>query len=68
VADQISAAFIAFARNGDPSHPGIPEWRPYTMAQRETMVFDMRSQLVNDPRGEERQLFAKVPFIQRGTF
>lgn len=67
-ADQMSEAFIAFARSGKPSHAGIPEWRPYELPARATMVFDARSQLVNDPRGEERKLFAKVPYIQRGTY
>lgn len=60
-------AFIAFARTGNPSHKGIPAWQPYTLPNRETMVFDTRPALVNDPRGAERALFAKVPFIQQGT-
>ena len=68
VADQMSEAFIAFARSGNPAHPGIPQWRPYELAARSTMVFDAESQLVDDPRGEERKLFAKVPYIQRGTY
>jgi len=34
---------------------------------RETMVFDANTRLVNDPRKRERELFAKVPFIQWGT-
>ena len=28
---------------------------------------DVEPKLVNDPRGEERKLFAKVPFVQAGT-
>jgi len=67
-ADQMSEAFIAFARSGNPAHPGIPEWKPYELPARSTMVFDVQSQLVDDPRGEERKLFAKVPYIQRGTY
>jgi para-nitrobenzyl esterase len=31
------------------------------------MVFNNPSKLVDDPRGAERRLFAKVPFIQQGT-
>ena len=68
VADQMSEAFIAFARTGKPDHPGIPEWRPYELPRRSTMVFDVESKLVDDPRGAERRLFAKVPYVQRGTF
>ena len=67
-ADQMSAAFIAFARGGDPNHPGIPLWRPYELSNRSTMVFDAESELVDDPRGAERKLFAQVPYIQRGTY
>jgi para-nitrobenzyl esterase len=67
-ADQMSDAFIAFARTGDPNHPGLPQWRPYELTNRATMVFDAQSHLENDPRGEERKLFAQVPYIQRGTY
>jgi para-nitrobenzyl esterase len=67
-ADQMSDAFIAFAKTGNPNHKGIPEWKPYELAKRSTMVFDAKSQLVDDPRGEERKLFAAVPYIQRGTY
>ena len=31
------------------------------------MVFDVASRLEDDPRGAERRLFAKVPFVQQGT-
>jgi para-nitrobenzyl esterase len=31
------------------------------------MLFDDPSRLADDPRGAERRLFAKVPFIQQGT-
>ncbi len=67
-ADQMSEAFLAFARTGKPTHAGIPEWRPYELPSRATMVFDVSSRLVDDPRGEERKLFAQVPYIQRGTY
>jgi len=67
VSTQMSEAFIAFARTGNPGHSDLPEWKPYTLAARETMVINSTSVLVNDPRGEERKLFAKVPFTQQGT-
>lgn len=67
-ADQMSDAFIAFARTGNPNHAGLPQWRPYELANRATMVFDAQSELVNDPRAEERKLFAQAPYIQRGTY
>jgi hypothetical protein len=30
-------------------------------------VFNVQSRLADDPRGPERELFAKVPWIQQGT-
>jgi len=67
VADRISDAFIAFARSGDPNHAGLPRWGPYDLARRETMVFDVAPHSEGDPRGAERRLFARVPYIQPGT-
>jgi len=67
MADQMSDAFINFARSGNPNHKGIPKWMPYTLPERATMVFNNPSKIANDPRGAERKLFEKVPFIQQGT-
>lgn len=36
-------------------------------AQRETMIFDTSSRVENDPRRQERELFAAVPYVQPGT-
>jgi para-nitrobenzyl esterase len=49
----MSEAWLAFARTGNPSHPGIPKWEPYTEKNRATMVFDMPSKLVIDPYRNE---------------
>jgi para-nitrobenzyl esterase len=67
MADQMSETFIAFARTGNPNNKHIPRWEPYTLPQRRTMVFDTPSHLEDDPRGAERRLFAKVPYVQPGT-
>lgn len=67
VADQMSQALLAFARHGDPNHAGLPQWEPYGLEERQTMVFDARSRMENDPRGGERKLYQRAPFIQRGT-
>jgi para-nitrobenzyl esterase len=67
MADQMSEAFLAFARTGDPNGRAIPAWAPYTLPRRATMVFNTPSKLVDDPRGAERRLFEKVPFVQAGT-
>jgi para-nitrobenzyl esterase len=67
MAERMSEALLAFARSGNPSHPGIPEWKPYTLPARETMVFDDNTRMLDDPRGGERRLYERVPFVQRGT-
>ncbi len=67
VATAMSEALLAFARSGDPNHAGIPHWEPYTLPRRQTLVFDRQSQLADDPRGGERELYQQAPFIQRGT-
>ena len=67
-ADQMSAAFIAFARTGDPGSVAGTKWLRYEPERRATMVFDAASALVDDPRGGERRLFERVPYIQRGTY
>jgi para-nitrobenzyl esterase len=56
IADQMSAAWAAFARTGVPNHAGIPAWTPFTADTRATMVFGTGSaaRLVNDPGREER--------------
>ena len=67
MADIMSETFLQFARNGNPNNKLIPNWKPYTMLKRETMVFDIPPRLENDPRGEERKIFEKVPYVQPGT-
>jgi para-nitrobenzyl esterase len=67
MAAAMSETFIAFAKTGNPNNKVLPEWKPYTLPKRETMVFNLPPHLENDPRGEQRRLFEKVPFIQQGT-
>jgi para-nitrobenzyl esterase len=67
VADQMSEAFIAFAKTGNPNTSAIPKWEPYQLPRRQTLLFDTQPRLADDPRGRERELFAKVPWIQQGT-
>lgn len=54
LARQVSAAWAAFARTGDPNHSGLGQWRPYEAKERATMVFDRASHLHDDPRKEGR--------------
>jgi para-nitrobenzyl esterase len=50
LAESTSKALVAFARTGNPSHPGLPDWKPYTVEERVTMVLDVTPALVDDPR------------------
>lgn len=68
LADRMSNALLAFARAGDPQHDGIPHWQPWSLERRETMIFDEFTRQEDDPRRGERQLYERVPFVQRGTF
>lgn len=61
MSEAIMAAFTRFARTGQPG------WPPYELGRRATMVFDTASRVENDPRRWERELFARVPYIQPGS-
>lgn len=52
----MSTAWASFARTGNPSHPGIPVWQPFTNSEKATMVLNPEPQLVNNPHGEEISL------------
>jgi len=56
LADQVSALWANFARNGVPSAPGIPAWAPYDSKTRPTMILNDDSAMVADPRAEQRKL------------
>jgi para-nitrobenzyl esterase len=56
----MSEAFVRFAASGNPNHPGIPEWSPYTLGDRNVMVFDAEPHAEVDPASELRELYAKL--------
>jgi len=60
-------SFVAFATHGDPNHSGLARWPRYDLKTRATMLFDVSSRVENDPRRWQRELFARVPYIQPGT-
>jgi para-nitrobenzyl esterase len=59
VAEQMSSAWLAFARTGNPATQALPwpAWRPDSRA---TMVFDVQSRAVNGYRDDERTLLASL--------
>jgi para-nitrobenzyl esterase len=61
VSAAMMTAFLRFARSGDPG------WPTYTLPERRTMIFDSPPRLEDDPRRRERELFARIPYVQPGT-
>lgn len=57
VEDAMSDAWIAFARTGNPNHPGMATWPTYDAKKRSTMVFAATSSVVDDPRPSERTVW-----------
>jgi para-nitrobenzyl esterase len=67
LADQMSAAWVAFARTGTPNHRGIPQWTAFNANQRPTLVFGPETRLVNDPGREQRLALKAIRDAQAKT-
>ncbi len=61
LADKVSGAWLAFARTGNPSHPGIPKWPAYTATDRSTMHMNNEWKVTSDPDREERLALMSLP-------
>ncbi|EQB34219.1 carboxylesterase/lipase family protein [Sphingobium ummariense] len=55
LATKCARAFAAFARTGDPSQPGLA-WTPSDPTRCQTMVFDNRCRMEDDPEGAVRRI------------
>jgi para-nitrobenzyl esterase len=62
LSDLVQDAWIAFARSGDPNHPGLPHWPAYDQGNRATLIFDDRPTAEPAPLDEERSSWGEVPF------
>ncbi len=60
LADKVSTAWATFARTGNPSNKLLPNWAPFTMGERATMILGNDCKLVNDPNKEERLAVAAM--------
>ena len=60
LADRMSAAWVAFARNGKPEHSALPPWPAYTAQNRATMLFGNACEVRNDPLREQRLLWSGI--------
>jgi len=56
LAERAMDAWLAFARTGDPSHPGLPggRWEPWDPERRATLLFGRDCRPALDPAGAER--------------
>jgi para-nitrobenzyl esterase len=59
--NQLQQAWVNFARNGDPSQPGLA-WSKYDESTRATMELAQTSRIVNDPDSAKRTLWSDLPF------
>src|SRR5690606_12196878 len=66
LAQKMSAAWAAFARNGNPNHGGIPRWEAWTPERFQTMVFDRDIRAVDDPNSGTRKAIAELRARRRG--
>ncbi len=64
LSDRMSEAWLAFARTGNPDHPGLPHWPRFDAATRATMIFDNTCMVIDDPDRAERLAMAAVPPMQ----
>lgn len=56
LAEQMSEAWLAFARTGDPNAAALPDWPAYDAERRSTMVFNLESRVVDDPYARVRKV------------
>ena len=67
LAAAMSETLIAYARTGDPNHAGLPHWPPYELTRRSTMIWNTPPKVVDNPRGNERELASQAHYRQPGT-
>ena len=54
VAQQVVDAGVGFLKRGDPNHPALPAWAPYSLKERAEMIFDYNCRVEHDTWRAER--------------
>lgn len=62
LSDMMQDAWIAFAHSGDPNHKGMPEWPAYDAERRATMIFNTKSEVMNDPDKDVRLFYKGITY------
>nr|WP_067055181.1 carboxylesterase/lipase family protein [Mucilaginibacter sp. L294] len=57
---KMAQAWISFARNGNPNHPGLPAWPSFNKQMGAMMIFNNTCEVKVDPDGEARQILERV--------
>ncbi|MEX0874508.1 MAG: carboxylesterase/lipase family protein [Actinomycetota bacterium] len=57
LATNMHAAWVAFARTGDPNTSELPDWPGYDIDRRATMLLDSEPAVADDPDGKLRALW-----------
>jgi para-nitrobenzyl esterase len=60
LSDAMQAAWVAFARTGNPSCDEVGEWPQYDLGRRATMLLSPESQVADDPDGARRRRWAEL--------
>jgi para-nitrobenzyl esterase len=60
VSDQMRAAWIAFARTGDPNSASLPRWPAYSLSARSVLVFNVQSRVVDDYDKPAREFWERT--------
>lgn len=55
LAGKMCDAWTAFARTGNPNHKGLPVWPAFTAERGETMIFNTKCEVRDDPDRQERK-------------
>ncbi len=60
LSERMMDAWVAFARSGDPNHPGLPDWPPHDESRRATMLLGRECEVADAPLESEREAWQGI--------